>query len=885
MFRGIKLVSLDVTNTLIKLKRHPADVYAEFASNFGFSADREALRVSFPKAFKQLELENPCYGIKCTGPREWWTDLMKLCYGPSVSKHSSFPDLTHQVYEYYGTVDAWKLTSDENLRILRSLRNRGLKLNVLSNFDSRLHNILDDMQISQFFDRIFISGEVGFQKPDPMIFNLVFEHFKISDPRSCVHIGDDIQKDYRAAEAVGMNGVLIAKTLNPDVPREHQISSLTELESILMQRDSLNYTPSHSDERAETDGVDVAVESQFEWQIDHITYDGNESYIRPPEFVDVVAKNILKIPWKSVIEKSAVLDAEDNDESDLDERKRVDKEIRIFDSVREAAREKLTPVAGPWASVAKCLHESMQEVDVLLDTLRIAKKQLCVPRTDETYLNILKVSKFSENNLPPEVQNKVKGFCWVSRKKVAFEDALKVLGIASNVRSTNRASQKSTYFEELKTMRENWRIRKVNDLVYDGTKFLPSEIFDIFWNPKSKQKFGGCIEVQIPKNLMRRTKLVVSLLKDTIENQNEIAEPSQNGQNITFSETSRDVPWEKALKWAQDSLINGDIFVQLLRESMDVHNICIVTENALVVCLFDGMLLKFERHFYRFEEIESPERHDFYLSSLLRQMFVSDLLKPLTRPQMFIGFNTTNLPESLDFRGPNGLCAAEIQSRTEKRSSLLKKIICVTNHYILVDQVLEVLSQFMSIQEYNGTMLSWHWMRCTSTFSMISASLTNQGYEALNKILFTLHIHENEVHVISKDCMTINCYRHMTVLQETLNLMAASCQMFSTAVLAKTYGWNVLHANSNAFSKEGTTAPSFYCSNQYANKRLFVQYFTDGRPSAVYLKRINPANYESQQADDMDTQETETFTRVNCDRVPGSSLIRKLEFIFTMFRK
>jgi hypothetical protein len=53
--------------------------------------------------------------------------------------------------------------------------------------------------------------------------------------------------------------------------------------------------------------------------------------------------------------------------------------------------------------------ESLQEVDVLLDTLRISKTQ---------YLNVLQVAPPNEDNRSAELLNKSKSFLWVSRRKV-----------------------------------------------------------------------------------------------------------------------------------------------------------------------------------------------------------------------------------------------------------------------------------------------------------------------------------------------------------------------------------------------------------------------------------------------------------------------------------
>jgi hypothetical protein len=76
---------------------------------------------------------------------------------------------------------------------------------------------------------------------------------------------------------------------------------------------------------------------------------------RPPDFADIVAKNVSKIQWQDVIENPATLDTED-EAMDEDDAKNVEKDLMAFDSVREAAREHVLPTAGPWAAVAKCLQ-------------------------------------------------------------------------------------------------------------------------------------------------------------------------------------------------------------------------------------------------------------------------------------------------------------------------------------------------------------------------------------------------------------------------------------------------------------------------------------------------------------------------------------------------
>ena len=59
--------------------------------------------------------------------------------------------------------------------------------------------------IEQFFDCVVISEEVGFQKPDRRIFDLMLEKTKIKDKQSVLMIGDNLLSDIMGAQNTGIN--------------------------------------------------------------------------------------------------------------------------------------------------------------------------------------------------------------------------------------------------------------------------------------------------------------------------------------------------------------------------------------------------------------------------------------------------------------------------------------------------------------------------------------------------------------------------------------------------------------------------------------------------------------------------------------------------------
>jgi len=74
---------------------------------------------------------------------------------------------------------------------------------VVSNFDGRLRFILEHLGISKFFAHVFVSSELGADKPDPEIYQRALKLMKLH-PNEVLHVGDDPERDWGAASAAGL---------------------------------------------------------------------------------------------------------------------------------------------------------------------------------------------------------------------------------------------------------------------------------------------------------------------------------------------------------------------------------------------------------------------------------------------------------------------------------------------------------------------------------------------------------------------------------------------------------------------------------------------------------------------------------------------------------
>jgi putative hydrolase of the HAD superfamily len=87
--------------------------------------------------------------------------------------------------------------------VLKQLHRR-FQLAIVSNFDGRLRVILERLGISKYFGHIFVSSEIGADKPDPEIFRRALKFLHLQ-PDNVLHVGDDPERDWHAATAAGLS--------------------------------------------------------------------------------------------------------------------------------------------------------------------------------------------------------------------------------------------------------------------------------------------------------------------------------------------------------------------------------------------------------------------------------------------------------------------------------------------------------------------------------------------------------------------------------------------------------------------------------------------------------------------------------------------------------
>ena len=106
---------------------------------------------------------------------------------------------------------------DDVLPTLAALRNRDVKLGLISNCSHSTRPVVDRLGLEDAFDQVLLSYEVQAMKPDPAIYEMALERLEVSAGRA-VFVDD--QPDYcDGGAAVGMATRLILRA-NEDAPAD-----------------------------------------------------------------------------------------------------------------------------------------------------------------------------------------------------------------------------------------------------------------------------------------------------------------------------------------------------------------------------------------------------------------------------------------------------------------------------------------------------------------------------------------------------------------------------------------------------------------------------------------------------------------------------------------
>ena len=198
-----KALLLDAMGTLIGLRQSVGTLYSAAAADFGLDLEAEALDRAFAQAYSQA----PPLAFPGVAPahleqaeRSWWQQRIEATFKAVGVKQlpmglagerfgrCAHPERGAVSAEVPGALERW--------------RQSGLALMVVSNFDRRLHGLLERLGLRDAVDGVLVSSEAGAAKPDPALLEAALGQVPCSAEQALL-IGDS-GADEQAAAAAGM---------------------------------------------------------------------------------------------------------------------------------------------------------------------------------------------------------------------------------------------------------------------------------------------------------------------------------------------------------------------------------------------------------------------------------------------------------------------------------------------------------------------------------------------------------------------------------------------------------------------------------------------------------------------------------------------------------
>lgn len=198
-----KTLFFDAAGTLIYLPKSVGHHYALVGERVGLRLDAASLDQAFAACWKQMPARPAIDGPREDDDKGWWRELVnrvldQVAPGTGELDRDAFFEVA---YSHFAEAGVWDLYP-EVPEVLQALRGR-FDLAVVSNFDGRLRMILEHLGVSKFFSHVFLSSELGADKPDPEIFRRALR-LSNARPNETLHVGDDPVRDWEAARSAGL---------------------------------------------------------------------------------------------------------------------------------------------------------------------------------------------------------------------------------------------------------------------------------------------------------------------------------------------------------------------------------------------------------------------------------------------------------------------------------------------------------------------------------------------------------------------------------------------------------------------------------------------------------------------------------------------------------
>ena len=198
----IQVILFDIGGVFFKWKDRW--LFSNVANRFGLSEQRLA---------DECKKELPNLRLGKISEQEMWQRIGRQINSKELSNAKD--SLIHDFFKSKIRID------DSIFAVIKQLKKKNIKMGILSNTALVMHTAVEELTDMSYFDYLFLSYEIGLEKPGKAIFEHVTE--KIPHPKEEILFVDDRLSNVNAAKNFGIKAIVFTDTI-------HLIADLNELE-------------------------------------------------------------------------------------------------------------------------------------------------------------------------------------------------------------------------------------------------------------------------------------------------------------------------------------------------------------------------------------------------------------------------------------------------------------------------------------------------------------------------------------------------------------------------------------------------------------------------------------------------------------------------------
>lgn len=222
----IKSVLFDLEGTLVERSLTDPEAFHRILERKGLKVSVEEVRKAVHEVKNEIgdAIEEQCGKIPSLEYHNLWnTNILKILRIEDNDK-----SILKEVN------DRWMYICDMTLRcdarsILSILRTKKLKTGIISGiYEEEISKILHIVCLDEaLFDIIVGSDTIQKRKPNPEVFIYALKKLGI-EPHEAIYVGDNVEKDYKVAERVGMTPLLIGSEGATEIRKIENLMSIVD---------------------------------------------------------------------------------------------------------------------------------------------------------------------------------------------------------------------------------------------------------------------------------------------------------------------------------------------------------------------------------------------------------------------------------------------------------------------------------------------------------------------------------------------------------------------------------------------------------------------------------------------------------------------------------